>query len=100
MKGFALTNGDLSITKNEIDMVEGDALKVQTIQSVLSTNKGEWLFDTDEGIDFNSILGKHRVKTKTTPMASFYGEELSKLRKESNEQNSAIERLEKRLSGE
>ena len=57
-KGFALKDGDLSITNNEIDMVDGNELTVQTITQVLSTNKGEWLFDEDEGIDFDVVLGK------------------------------------------
>ena len=59
MKGFELSKGDLSITNNEIDMIEGAELDVQTIGCVISTNKGEWLFDEEEGIDFDAILGKH-----------------------------------------
>ena len=59
MKGLKLSNGDLSITNNEIDFVFGNELTAQTIQSVLSTNKGENMFDIEEGIDFDNILGKH-----------------------------------------
>lgn len=58
MKGFMLENGDLSITNGEIDIVEGAELTAQTIQQVLSTNKGEWFFNENEGIDFDVILGK------------------------------------------
>ncbi len=58
MKGFKLLDNDLSIENNEIEIIEGSELTRQTIQSVLSTNKGEWLFDKNEGIDFNNIFGK------------------------------------------
>lgn len=58
MKGFRLTDGDLVITNEEIEIVEGTELTAQTIQCVVSTNKGEWLFDQDEGINFENILGK------------------------------------------
>lgn len=58
MKGFKLTDGDLSFTNNEIDMVRDNELTAQTIQYVISTNKGEWLFNKDEGINFSNILGK------------------------------------------
>lgn len=58
MKGFKLVDGDVSITDNQIDMVENTELEVQTIQSVLQTNKGEDIFDSDEGINFRHIIGK------------------------------------------
>lgn len=58
MKGFKLIDGDVSITDNQIDMIEDTELEVQTIQSVLQTNKGEDPFDQNEGIDFRQILGK------------------------------------------
>ena len=61
MKGFMMKDGDLVIANNEIELAEGDELTAQTIQSVLSTDKGEWLFDTDEGIEFMNILGKVNV---------------------------------------
>lgn len=66
MRGFELYNGDLVIVNNEISMVDGNKLKSQTIQSVLSTNKGEWIFNKDEGIDFNAILGEKRVKLRNS----------------------------------
>lgn len=56
MNGFELINGDLVIVGNEISMIEGNNLTTQTIQSVLSTNKGEWIFDPDEGVDFDIVL--------------------------------------------
>lgn len=58
MKGFKIVNGDISITDNQIDMVEGTELEVQTIKSVLQTNKGEDIFDSSEGINFRQVLGK------------------------------------------
>ena len=96
MTGFMLKNGDLSITNHEIDMIEDDELTIQTIQFVLSTNKGEWMFDTDEGIDFSGILGKQKVKT-AIPSDSFYFKQYATLKEDTN---SLTERLRKRLDGE
>lgn len=96
MTGFRLNNGDLVITNGEIELVENSELKAQTIQQVLSTNKGEWLFDTEEGIDFDVILGKHRTK-KETAKDALYRQELSNMR---NREDGLIEKLAKRLDGE
>ena len=98
MKGFMLVNGDLSITNGEIDMVSGNSLTAQTIQSVLSTNKGEWLFNAQEGIDFNAILGEKRVKANA-PSAKdgYYLGEISSIKSKGN---ALSERLRMRLDGE
>lgn len=61
MKCFALDDkGDLLIKNNEIVMINGNELLKQNIEMVLSTNKGEWSLNIDEGINFANILGKHR----------------------------------------
>lgn len=96
MKGFSLTNGDLTITNNEIDMIEGNNLTAQTIRCVLSTNKGEWFFDAGEGIDFDNIFGKNRIKPKSTSSA-LYQKEYMSLKEDENE---LAEKLGKRLDGE
>lgn len=61
MFGLKTKDGDLVITNHEIEQTEDKELKAQTIQSVLSTNKGEWLFDEDEGIEFDKILGQKTI---------------------------------------
>ena len=96
MTGFKLNDGDLVITNDEIELVEGDELTVQTIQQVLSTNKGEWIFDTEEGINFDNILGRHRTKTNTAKDV-LYRQELANVRER---ENGAIEKLARRLDGE
>lgn len=59
MKGFRLTDkGDVQLTNGIIDMIDGDELTAQTCRTVLSTNKGEWFLNEDEGISFSSMLGK------------------------------------------
>ena len=59
IKGLKLDNtGDIVIKDNKIEMVEGNDLTTQTIKTVLGTNKGEWVFNPDEGINFATILGK------------------------------------------
>lgn len=52
------STGDVLIENNEIQMVEGNELLRQTVQSIIETNKGEWFEDWDEGIEFSNILGK------------------------------------------
>lgn len=96
MTGFMLKDGDLSMTNGEIDMVENDELTIQTIQYVLSTNKGEWIFNKNEGIDFGNILGKQRVKTTTTAESVFLTQ-YTQLRESTN---ILTEKLRKRLDGE
>ena len=61
MKGFVLSDGDLVITNNEIEITQETDLIIQTIQYVLSTHKGEWIFNEDEGIDFYNIVGKKDI---------------------------------------
>lgn len=59
MKGFKLdANGDVVIDK-DIEIVEDSELVRQTIQTVIATNKGEWQFNKNEGINFNNILVKN-----------------------------------------
>lgn len=59
MKSFAMNeSGDLIIENNEIQMVENEELIRQTVREIINTNKGEWFFDWEMGIDFSNILGK------------------------------------------
>ena len=44
--------------KCEIEMIDGNELLVQTVESVIGTNKGEWVLNKDEGIHFKNLLGK------------------------------------------
>lgn len=63
MKGFKLDeNGDIAILKNKIQMTEENELLKQKVQTVIGTNKGEWVLNRDEGIRFFSILGKGTSK--------------------------------------
>lgn len=41
-----------------MQMVEDNELKRQKIQEVINTNKGEWTFDIEQGINFSNMLGK------------------------------------------
>lgn len=60
MKTFKLDQyGDVVIKDNQIELVEGLDLVVQTLKQVLGTNLGEWFGDEDEGIDFYAILTKN-----------------------------------------
>ena len=50
---------DVVIEGSDLAMVDGiDDLK-QVLVGVLSTNKGEWEYDKEEGIDFHKILVKN-----------------------------------------
>ena len=59
MKGFKLDDfGDVEILGGAVQMINGDELVRQTVESVLSTNKGEWFLNLDEGIKFSNIIKK------------------------------------------
>ena len=51
-------SGDVEIRNNKIVMTNDNELMRQKIQKVLSTNKGEWFGNADEGINFRNILKK------------------------------------------
>lgn len=60
MKDFKVDNhGDLVIAKNDLQFVQDKDLTAQKCRLVLSTNKGEWLLNRDEGINFGAILVKN-----------------------------------------
>lgn len=59
MKGFALNaDGDVLIENGAISIVVGDSLLQQKVMTVLRTNRKEWFFDWEQGIDFSNLLGK------------------------------------------
>ena len=60
MRGFKLTQaGDVEIRNNKIEMLSDDELTMQTIEYLLSTNKGECFYNEEEGINFRNLLGKN-----------------------------------------
>ena len=60
MKTFKLDHsGDVVITNNQIELVEGVELIAQTLRQVIGTNLGEWFGDEEEGVDFQVILTKN-----------------------------------------
>ena len=61
MRGFRLDqNHDVVISSayRDIETTQDSDLERQTIETVLSTNRGEWFFDLKEGINHRNILGK------------------------------------------
>lgn len=61
MKGFALDdNGDVIIQNNKNKIIQDTELIRQNIKTILSTNNNEWFLNTNEGINFNNILGKKK----------------------------------------
>lgn len=59
MKNFKLdSNGDVVIKNNDIALIEGNDLLLQTIKTILGTNKREWFLNLNEGITFSNILKK------------------------------------------
>lgn len=52
-------NGDIVIDNNDLKYVEDANLTRQKVKLTLSTNKGEWLFNANEGIDFFAMLTKN-----------------------------------------
>lgn len=107
MKGFALNSeGDILIEKHEIQMVHGTDLAMQTVKTVLSTNKGEWTFNEDEGINFANILGKRQAEPKTTESEAYVRKiekltaQLRQTEESTKERQDLNKLLERRLDGE
>lgn len=61
MKGFSTHNGDVVVNQT-IEIAEESELLRQKVQLVLGTNKGEWKYDEEEGIDFFVVLRKNPDK--------------------------------------
>jgi len=60
LKGFKLDeNGDVVVNKKGIGIVKDAELLKQTVKTVLGTNKNEWDFNKNEGIDFKKIIVKN-----------------------------------------
>ena len=59
MKGFSTHNGDVVVNKTTIEMVSDSELLRQKVERVLGTNKGEWSYDQNEGINFKVVLCKN-----------------------------------------
>lgn len=50
------------MSNNKIQMIEGNDLLKQKVESVLGTNKGEWVLNKQEGLTFANIIGKNVTK--------------------------------------
>lgn len=60
MKDFLVDeNGDLVISKGDLSFVKDTELTAQKVRLILSTEKGEWFLNEDEGIYFSAILTKN-----------------------------------------
>ena len=60
MKDFMLDeNGELVFQKGKIPLVSGKQLKAQKSRQVLRTQRGEWEYDKEEGINRYSMLTKN-----------------------------------------
>lgn len=97
MKGFALKNGDLLIENGDIQIVTGAELTRQTVEMVLSTQKGEWTLNINEGIDFANILGVTPQLPSKKSSEVEYTREINAIKQSNDKLN---EMLERRLDGE
>lgn len=60
LKDFKLDkNGDIVIEKHDIVFITEENLLLQKIKQVLSTNKGEWYQNKEEGLNRHEILKKN-----------------------------------------
>ena len=105
MKGFALNEqGDLLIENGVIQMVHGAELTMQTIKSVLGTQKGEWFLNWEEGINHREILGKKRYDLQNPESAEKNVAAIKELRNRQQQveakEIALTDRLARRLDGE
>ena len=97
MKGFALKDGDLLIENGDIQIVTGAELKRQTVEMVLSTQKGEWTLNIDEGINYANIFGTAQQMPSKKSSEVSYTKEINAIKQNNDKLN---EMLERRLDGE
>ncbi len=64
MKSLKLANGDLSLDKGELLLVDAEEELEQSVKLCTATNKGEWFLDPDFGLDFYAILGHNPTEEK------------------------------------
>lgn len=63
MKAFKVNkNGDLIIENGDLVMIDGRDELVQSIDRILTTNKGEWFLSMGYGLDYQAIQGKGKNK--------------------------------------
>lgn len=53
------STGDVIISGNDLQYITSANLMAQKLRMILGTNKGEWKLNTDEGINFRTILTKN-----------------------------------------
>lgn len=63
MKTFKIKNGDLSIDQSgNLEMVDKEDEIAQSVEMILSANKGEWFLNEDFGLDYDEITSKGQSK--------------------------------------
>jgi phage baseplate assembly protein W len=58
MRAPKIVEGDLVFENGDIVMVDEDEELIQSVQTILQTNKGEWFLNTDFGLDRSQLLAK------------------------------------------
>jgi hypothetical protein len=53
-----LINGDLVLENGDLALVSGGEELAQCCQITLGSNRGEWWFNPEAGLDFDVLLGK------------------------------------------
>lgn len=63
METFKFENGDLAIDgAGNVVMVEGDDEIAQSVEMILTANKGEWFLDEEFGLDYSEITDKSKTE--------------------------------------
>lgn len=63
MKTFKIKNGDLSIDQSgNLEMVEKEDEIAQSVEMILSANKGEWFLNDAFGLEYDEITSKGQAK--------------------------------------
>lgn len=59
MRDLKIKDGDLVVSENDLNLVEGSKLLEQKVQLLLGTMQGEWFLDEEEGVDQNLLFAKN-----------------------------------------
>lgn len=51
-------SGDIIIGRKDIEQVEGKEEVLEQLRLIFKTNKGEWSFNPDYGLDYSHLIGK------------------------------------------
>lgn len=76
MKSLLLINGDIVVSNDDLQLVNGVEEIKQCVEVALGTNKGEWFLNHDIGLTFDRVLGKATDEQIRSEVSLTIGQEI------------------------